>query len=162
MTKLYPLEHSDCHHLIQFNAGKDATYLRQWAGPSVYTYPLTEDQILKRLQTENVKVFKIVADGLTVGSVELNDIDVLNGCGRVCRFIIADGYSGRGFGQSSLSQLIEYAKNEMGLKTLDLNVFAFNKSAIGCYEKMGFEIIKISENIEAPEWSTLLMRCEIV
>jgi len=53
--------------------------------------------------------------------------------------------------------VLHFAFNELGLTKLDLGVFAFNKSAIQCYQQFGFKIYKTIPNREDEKWTLLRM-----
>ena len=56
----------------------------------------------------------------------------------------------------SIKEIIEYANEEWGLKTIDLNVRKNNKRAIKCYENCGFLIVgegtKLNDNNQLLEF----------
>lgn len=48
-------------------------------------------------------------------------------------------YWGRGYGQEAVRLLLDYGFNVLGLNSVELGVYAFNRRAIRCYEKVGFQ-----------------------
>lgn len=157
MIQLQSLEEKDCEFIISWNEGKDQDYLYQWAGHRIYTFPLTKEQITGRIGEASTRIFKIIDNYKMIGSVELTSIDKSTGYGKICRFILSDNHCGRGIGQVALREVINYAKREFELNRFELNVFTFNKSAIRCYENIGFVITKLNENNENPKWDSYTM-----
>ena len=52
---------------------------------------------------------------------------------------VHDAYAGRGAGTALMAAMVERADRWLGLKRLELNVFADNVRAIALYERFGFE-----------------------
>lgn len=53
---------------------------------------------------------------------------------------VHDGWQGRGIGAHLMGQILGYADNWLGLRRLELHVFADNERAIALYCKFGFEV----------------------
>ncbi|MBF2361950.1 GNAT family N-acetyltransferase [Listeria marthii] len=53
-------------------------------------------------------------------------------------FVIFEAFRGKGFGTKTLAALDTLAK-EMGITKIELHVFAHNQTAIGLYNKVGFQ-----------------------
>jgi len=73
-----------------------------------------------------------------IGNVGLESIDWKNSC---CMFGIVLGekqYWSQGYGTKTAKTILRYAFNELNLHRVELEVFAYNKRAIRCYEKAGF------------------------
>lgn len=146
---LTPMDENDIECVLSWNMNRNADFLMQWAG-SGYHYPLTYQQISDKLSLRQpdaeLEVYKITAngDGRMLGTVELNDISLLEKSATVCRFLIAPELQGKGIGLASLNELKKLAFENMGLETLCLRVFEFNKAAIRCYLSAGFqEVYKV-------------------
>ena len=91
-----------------------------------------------------------------IGSIELDDIDLIRGTARICRFILSDQARGRGLGRRVLWELIQIAFDEMGLNRLTLRVYCFNVGAIRCYQKCGFLVSEFHQD-ENPYWNAYTM-----
>lgn len=116
----------------------DEALLTQFAGP-VFTYPLTEEQLMHYLHDTNRSVFKVV-DSTTkcaLGHAEIyNNQD---GSVRLCRVLIGDTkYRGQGLGEAIIQQLVDFSVKELYATSITLNVYEWNIGAIKCYEKVGF------------------------
>jgi RimJ/RimL family protein N-acetyltransferase len=161
MVELKLLEEKDCDFIVDWNKGKDRNYMIQWAGDKVYQYPLNTEQISRRIGEDNIRIFKIIYNDAIVGSIELSNMDVCLGYGKISRFIISDEYSNKGIGQEALQQLIHNISSEFGINRFELGVFLFNKRAIGCYEKVGFTISKLNENQTDIKWNSYTMEYKL-
>ena len=58
--------------------------------------------------------------------------------------IIGDkAYWGRGYGEDAVRLTLDYGFGVLGLNSVELGVYAFNRRAIRCYEKVGFREIGV-------------------
>lgn len=154
MVRLEPLEKEDFKSIVAWNEGMSADFLLQWSGP-VYTYPLTEEQLLKfyndyiTKEKDTLFVYKIILEetGQMVGTIELDERDTVNKVGRVGRFLIGEeSCRGKGIGRAALQQLAKISFEALGLNKITLGVFDFNTQAIKCYKRVGFVIEELREN----------------
>ena len=136
MIQLKYITENEFQYLVDWNNEKDEEYLFQWAGPQIYKYPITTEQIKMRTQAENVQIFVILSNGKAVGSIEL--VKLNQSLANVGRFIIREDEKSKGIGTFALKKIAEMAFTEMNLSKLILGVFCYNVSAIRCYEKCGF------------------------
>lgn len=156
MIEIRAMQPEDCEFIESVNRGKDENFLHQWAGPDCYTFPLTSEQIRKRLiHTEDTLFFAILNDGRMIGNVELASINNQDKSCRVCRFLIDEKNRNNGYGREALNQLLDIAFGRLKLDKVLLTVFDFNKNAIACYKKAGFEMI---EQVQRPNgWKAIIM-----
>jgi RimJ/RimL family protein N-acetyltransferase len=106
---------------------------------TVFSYPLTAEQLETYLADENSHAFNImdVNEGRIIGHAELI-VQQQNTC-KIDKLIIGDTSNrGKGRGQEVIHKLLEYAFVNLGANTVDLNVFDWNTAGIRCYEKCGF------------------------
>ena len=73
-----------------------------------------------------------------IGWCKLDHVHPINRRGDISILIGDPGYRGRGYGQEAVRLLLDVAFNLVNLESVELGVFAFNKHAIACYEKVGF------------------------
>jgi RimJ/RimL family protein N-acetyltransferase len=69
-------------------------------------------------------------------------------------------YWGKGYGTDSIHAIIGYAKNELGLRYLQLNVYEYNHRAIKVYENCGFKrktVLKKNHYYNNKYWDTFVM-----
>lgn len=89
---------------------------------------------------EGMKIFfTILSDEKNIGFMGLSCINRKIGNAIVFILIGKDGYRGRGIGKESMDYLIGYAFNEIGLKSLYLEVDKSNLRAIKLYDNLGFK-----------------------
>jgi RimJ/RimL family protein N-acetyltransferase len=141
---------------VDWNKGKEENYLLQWAGPNVYHYPITIDQIKLHANEEFSQIYIILNNENPIGSIELEKINNETLSAHITRFILCDNAKNKGFGTLALKQLINTAFKELGLKKLTLYVFCFNVGAIRCYEKAGFLVKKFHQKEDA-KWNYYTM-----
>ena len=122
----------------------DARFLLQWSGPE-YAFPLDSRQLRETLartrgKTPSFKVYKAVLSGaaLTVGHVQLMDIDYESGTCDLGRVLIFPEHRGTGLGKPLVSSALHEAFAGLGLREVTLRVFAFNRPAVATYESVGF------------------------
>ncbi|SDN68600.1 GNAT family N-acetyltransferase [Acetanaerobacterium elongatum] len=159
MIELLPLQEENLHYIVEWNNDKGSNFLCQWAGPSAYSYPITEQQIKTRLEyskrkQSDFKMYQIMLDHNTmIGTVELFNIEKHALRATMGRFLLAEEYRGKGYGQQAIKAVFRIAKNLLGLEELRLNVFEYNIAAQKCYEKSGFVFDSIREDPKNPKWN---------
>lgn len=79
-------------------------------------------------------------EGKHIGSIQLLEINKLDQNALFAILIGDKKYWSSGYGYDASKSLISYAFNKMKLHKLYLNVYAYNKRAIGLYKKLGFKI----------------------
>lgn len=146
MINLRLTQNSDIKEMISWNTEKEE-FLKQWSN---YKYPLTEYQIMERIESDDYVVFSVDLDNEIVGTIQLFKINYINKSARVGCFLINPKHQGKGIGTKSLTLVIKYAFENMDMEYLELGVFDFNLSAIKCYEKCNFK--KISEYLHPMGW----------
>lgn len=157
MLSILPLEHPDALPIVQWNEGKNADFLQQWSGQG-YEFPITEQQIIDRLkksESSGFKIFKIELDETMIGTVELIETDETAKSAYIGRFLINPDLAGKGYGTKAMQKFLEMLFQEMHLESAQLTVFDFNKSAMRCYEKVGFKTIR--QTLRPNGWVALRM-----
>ena len=148
------LEVHDYRTIVEWNKGRDADFLYQWAGPG-YEFPITEAKIAQRITNganskgADTNIYKIVSRSTNemIGTIELFRINREKNTATIGRFLINEKFRGRGLGKYALKILVDKGFKEFGLKELNLRVFDFNEGAIKCYEKVGFTKSDYKENV---------------
>ena len=97
------------------------------------------DDYEEKLEKGEKKFFTIFSDEKPIGFMGLSDIDIAQGFAKIFILIGEDDYRGRGVGRESIDYIINYAFNDLGLKTLNLDVKKLNEPAINLYNKVGFQ-----------------------
>jgi len=77
--------------------------------------------------------------GRTIGMVGISKIDWRERVGEFGRFLIGDPLSiGRGYGREAARLVLEFAKSQLGLRSVSLVVFPDNAVAVKLYRGLGF------------------------
>jgi RimJ/RimL family protein N-acetyltransferase len=149
------LNESEFPEIVEWVNRHDADFVIQWAGLT-YTFPLTVDQMKHHYKnginsaSSGVYIYKIIekeADEV-VGTFQLARFDHTKKEAVIGRFLIKDQrYRGLGIGELALRQLVRMGFEQFGLSRIRLNVFNINKSAIRCYEKVGFVRGNVTERV---------------
>jgi RimJ/RimL family protein N-acetyltransferase len=143
-VKLAFFERSDFRQLIGWSG--DESFLLQWAGWQ-FKCPLSVDQLEQYindsndLNTSGKLLYKCIEEstGNVIGHISLSSIERQNGSGRIARVLIGPtSERGKGIGESMIRAALRIGFEELHLHRISLGVFDFNKSAIRCYEKIGF------------------------
>ena len=105
-------------------------------------------------------VIELNSSKLPIGTIQLYDINKFD---RNCMFGIRIGkteYRGKGLGVEAINLIVQYAFNVLKLKRVSLKVYEYNKNAVKCYLKTGFEIegkLRKSVKIDGIYYDEILM-----
>ncbi|MEL7145569.1 MAG: GNAT family protein, partial [Bacteroidota bacterium] len=113
--------------------------LYQFAGP-LFSYPLTDSQLCEYVETPDIQPFKIVFTDTNehIGHCELN---LTNGQNRLSRILIGrKDLRGQRIGQRAVEIMAAMLFEKPEVMAIDLNTFDWNKAAICCYKRVGFQI----------------------
>ena len=164
MIALRPFSPTDFPRLIQ--AIDSPRLLVQWGGPSQFTFPLNETQLAKYLATgagthARARLYTACdALGNAVGHIELGVIDMQNATAAVCRVLVFPAARRRGVCTPMIGRLLEIGFGEMGLRRIELRVYAFNTPAIRCYERAGFVregVLRQAQRVGHELWDLVVM-----
>lgn len=162
---LKPLEKEDFNQLAMWIPTKK--FHVQWCG-TIFRYPLDGEQFKRYLQgcaghPPKRLAFKAVCrkDNSMVGQISFHIINSEHRSGHLGPILVGNpGLRGRGIGSKMVYKMLQIAFQQLKLHRIDLYVFDFNKSAIGCYEKMGFikeGLLREAVRVDNEYWSTYLM-----
>jgi len=76
-----------------------------------------------------------------IGNCGLHSVDQINRTADLGILIGEINYHGQGYGGEALSLLLDFGFNILNLHNIMLTVYAYNKSGIKCYQKVGFKEI---------------------
>lgn len=162
MLKLVPFTEADFPRLLRWIASPEL--LVQWAGPQLFRYPLTENQLVAYLQTgrgPGARIFKAVdGDGRAVGQIELGGINRENGTASICRVFLDPACRGQGLCAEMVRQVLAVGFGELHLRRIDLRVYGFNESAISCYRRAGLVqegVLRKAQKMGRQEWDVVIM-----
>jgi RimJ/RimL family protein N-acetyltransferase len=138
MIKLEPFTSEDFEYLLKWIDNEKE--LIQFAG-DMFTFPITESQIVAYLKDNKRQVFKVIFNETVIGQAEIYFEDNYNA--RLCRILIGDSeYRGKGIGTQLINELLKMSFDKIKVERVNLNVFDWNIRAIKCYEKSGMRINK--------------------
>jgi diamine N-acetyltransferase len=81
------------------------------------------------------------ATGRAIGNCGLHEVDLANRRTVVGIMIGEPDARGRGYGTEAMRLLVDYAFTVLGLHSVMLTVFEYNRAGRRCYEKVGFREI---------------------
>jgi len=154
---------------------EDLPYMRKWVNDieitqylsNIFLYPHTLNETENFLNNilqgaSNFKGFVIAHKDTEeyIGQIDLIKIDWVNRVGTLGIVIGTKDNLSKGYGSEAIKLIQEFAFNKLNLHKLDLEVRAYNKRAISCYEKCGFkEEGRIRENffVDGKYTDTLFM-----
>ena len=157
MIKLLPFTEEDFDKFKSWSNSKEELF--QFAGP-IFTYPLTDDQLMNYLQMEDKKPLKVVLESTneTIGHCELN---FTNGNKRLSRILVGKkDLRGKKVGEQIVRKMVDMLFQDPEIDEVDLNTFSWNKGAIRCYEKVGFKIVPENSeemNVNGNDWTKINM-----
>lgn len=136
MIKLAPFNSSDFDGLISWIDNEEL--LITIAG-TVFSYPLTTEQLETYLALDNSHSFTIIdtEQNKKIGHAEV----VLSGKDtyKIDKLIIGDKVNrGKGTGQKVINQLLDFSFTNLNASMVELNVFDWNIAGIRCYTRCGF------------------------
>jgi len=124
--------------IVKWTNEKGKGFLEQWAGKSL-DFPLTENQI------DDLKdIYSIFCENEFVGIIQKirKEMDNVH----IGRFLINPELTGRGLGKKALIKFINLIFQDEDVNSITLNVFDYNVGAKKLYEKVGFEVVNVTEN----------------
>ncbi|MGL4337358.1 MAG: GNAT family N-acetyltransferase [Turicibacter sp.] len=100
-----------------------------------------EKEVLERLMKSEFN-FAIIdkASHKVMGNVGMPKVDHIQKTAEVGIFIGDKACWGKGYGKEALELLLDFGFNILNLYNIRLGVYAFNTSAIKCYERIGFKL----------------------
>jgi len=137
MIELKPFTEHDFEIFKSWIDSEEALF--QFAG-SIFSYPLTNDQLRHYIKMTDKKPLKIILNSTKqiIGHCELN---FENGNNRLSRILIGNkNLRGKRIGDEVVRKMANLLFENSKINEVDLNVFDWNKGAIKCYENVGFRI----------------------
>ena len=126
------------NNIVKWTNEKGKDFLEQWAGKSL-DFPLTESQI------DDLKdIYSIFCENEFVGIIQ--KIRKENDNIHIGRFLINPELAGKGLGKRALIEFINLIFQDEDMNSITLNVFDYNVGAKKLYEKVGFEVVNVTEN----------------
>lgn len=111
--------------------------LRGYATPATALYTGSPDAS----RYEHMFIIVDSATDQPIGWCALMGVDPVNRRAILAILIGEKSYWGQGYGSDACRLLLDHGFNILGLRSVELQVFAFNQRAIRCYEGLGFQTI---------------------
>ena len=160
MISLENFSENDFEKLISWIKSEEE--LIQFAG-SIFNFPLTKEQLEKYIKIPEVNAYKLIYNNIHIGHAEINFTK--NNPPKLCRILIGDkNFRGKGLCQQIVNELLNICKEKFNSNVVELNVFDWNKGAIRCYEKVGFQFNREKQKetfVGNKKWISINMRIEI-
>lgn len=135
------LGREDCRTLESWIPSGDA--LLQWSGPSDFTWPLSNEQLVRDLESATDDRLLLAAidrdGGGMIGHVMLT-VSRPHGFAAIDRVMVDPARRGGGLGIALMREVVRTGFDELGLHRLQLEVYDSNRAAIACYQQAGFVI----------------------
>ena len=153
----------DANTIIKWiNSEKD---LRFWSADRYGSYPISPDDINENynqcISNKNFFPMTLVDNGKIVGHIILRYPDENQKYVIRLGFIIVDpSLRGKGYGKLLINKAIEFAKQSLNAKEINLGVISTNETALQCYKSVGFREISIAKNafqFEDESWDCIEM-----
>ena len=150
----------DAAKIIKWIRNKEELYF--WSASIYNKFPIKAEDI-NNFYTEcknktNFYPMTLEKNNKIIGHLILRNTDEKNEIIRIGFVIVNPALRGQGYGKKILNYAIEYAKEKLNAKEINLGVFEQNKSAYYCYKSVGFkevdregEIFKINNE----EWKCI-------
>lgn len=145
----------------RFQIGRSLEFRKMVGGSleNVPSYDLDNAERLYEREMKNKYSWFIEYKGRMIGVCRLRKQE--NGNIRYSIGIYDDSLYSKGIGTKVTNKVIEFAFNELGLKTLELMVLEFNTRAIRCYEKCGFtktETLYDNLDLDGKKYNDIIMK----
>lgn len=138
MEELKELKICDIPSLIEDLKKIDDDFLNEMIKKG-FTLPLTTDQITKDILSDDHYLFKFVNENRIIGYCQLTRIELKSKMASIGRVVIKEDFRNKGYSSKMIKKLMNYAKNELNIKTLYLRVFDFNNPDFKSYKNLGFK-----------------------
>ena len=129
---------------------KNEKEFRLWSADIYKSYPATPSDINNNYgeckKTSRFYPFTLEDDGKVIGHLILRNPGKDKEVIRLGFIIIDNSIRGKGYGKQLIEYAINYAKEKLGAKEINLGVFTNNEEALRCYKSVGFKIMEVEKN----------------
>ncbi len=130
-----------CHELYK-NWENDPSIYGDMSAFSPYVY--RTESVDKYFDAKNIPsrvLFAIMLDGIPIGELQLKYIDWLNAECTLSIHLQNDAVKGKGYGTQAERLAVQYAFNELGMKTIHADAILKNTRSQHVLEKVGFQLV---------------------
>jgi len=138
MIRLRKIELEDLPYLYQWENDAEA-----WADGSNHN-PLSQQDLRNYIEATSGDIYRdgqlrliIEANEVTIGCIDLFDLDPRNGRAAVGMYIAAD-FRGKGYGKEAVKALEDYAFGFLNLRTIYAVIAVHNTACRAIYESMNY------------------------
>lgn len=165
MVRLRPFKRQDAGKILPWLS--DERVMAMWSAGH-FSYPLTEEQVLERLEKtellDDAWVMAALDDrGEVIGHLYMRKADYEKNSLHFGFIVVDDTRRGQGLGQQMLKKAVQYAFEILGVRRVTLGVFDSNPLAHACYEKAGFRDEYVEErayDYHGEIWNCQMMAIE--
>jgi RimJ/RimL family protein N-acetyltransferase len=149
MIRLRPFKPSDMKYLVDWTT--DERLFSMWCA-NKFTYPLTENQLIKYKDMYEEDEFGWIftaldEEGTPIGHMLMRLADYEKESLHFGFVLIDPRRHGKGYGKEMVSQAIKYAVHICKVKKITLGVFSNNPKAHNCYKSLSFVDQNCQEDI---------------
>ncbi len=122
---------------------------RLWSADRYGDYPVNENDINNNYHgcsKNNFYPLTMVDGDKVIGHLILRNPTSDKSVIRMGFIIVDSSIRGHGYGKKIIELAINYAREKLSAKEINLGVFTCNTSALNCYQRSGFEIVDIEKN----------------
>ena len=149
MTKLVPMTQTEYDAFFEYlivEYAKDNVRAGYWHESEALekSRQQTGSLLPKGLQSENTYLYTVYDGDQAVGAIWFKanpNLPTKNGF--IFDIEIHEEFRGKGYGKQAM-QLIEEKARELGLKSINLHVFASNRVARNLYESLGYQPVSLN------------------
>lgn len=130
-----------CHELYK-NWENDPSIYGDMSAFSPYVY--RTESVDKYFDAKNIPsrvLFAIMLDGIPIGELQLKYIDWLSAECTLSIHLQNDAVKGKGYGTQAERLAVQYAFNELGMKTIHADAILKNTRSQHVLEKVGFQLV---------------------
>ena len=129
---------------------KNEREFRLWTADRYKNYPISASDI-----NDNYNECKKIAnfypltmedEGKIIGHLILRNPGERKDEFRLGFIIVDKNIRGKGYGKKLIKEAINYARENLGAKEINLGVFTNNENAFECYKSAGFKVTDIQKN----------------
>ncbi|MBO4815923.1 MAG: GNAT family N-acetyltransferase [Clostridia bacterium] len=158
--KLRNYKNDDANEIVTWIRNEEELFL--WSANIYNKFPIEADDINNFYEEcskkSNFYPMTLIENKKIIGHLILRNIDDKKEIIRLGFIIVDLNLRGKGYGKKLIKLAIEYAKNNLNAKEINLGVFENNINAYKCYKSVGFkednkekEIFKINSE----EWKCI-------